>query len=67
MNQTFDIVFNDNSSSNNKGFEESIDYCKNYIKQYNGTNESYFEVYKGGLVQVVSNETGEVVYEEVVR
>lgn len=66
-NLTYDVVFNDSENSNNKGFKETIDYCKDYILHNNGTNESYFEDYKGGTVQVVCNETGEVVYEEEVR
>ena len=64
---TYDVVFNDNYDSNNKGFRESFDYCKRYIKGYNGTNESYFEDYKGGTVSIVCNETGETVYEEEVK
>lgn len=67
MAKTYDVVFNDNADSNSKGFKESIDYCKRYIKGYNGTNESYFADYKGGTVQVVCNETGDIVYEEEVR
>jgi hypothetical protein len=58
---SYDVVFHDNDSSNAKGFEESLQYCKNYIKNYNGTNESYFKDYKGGFVQIVNNATGEVV------
>lgn len=65
--KTYDVYFNDSTDSNNKGFNESIDYCKNYIKDYNGTNESYFEDYKGGSVSIVCNETGEKVYSEGVR
>lgn len=38
-----------------------------YVKLYNGTNESYFADYKCGVVQVVCNETGDVVYEEKVK
>ena len=67
MAKTYDVVFNDSEDSNSKGFKEPLDYCKRYIASYNGTNESYFEDYKGGTVQVVCNETGEVVYEEEVR
>lgn len=64
---TYDVVFNDSENSNSKGFHESIDYCKRYIKGYNGTKESYFEDYQGGTVSVVCNETGETVYEEEVK
>ena len=64
---TYDVVFNDDTDSNSKGFNSSFDYCKDYICMYNGTNESYFEDYKGGTVQIVCNETEEVVYEEDVK
>lgn len=64
---TYNVVFNDDNDSNDKGFEQTLDYCKNYIATYNGTNESYFADYKGGIVQIVCNETEDVVYEEEVR
>lgn len=64
---TYDIHFNDEYNSNNKGFEQSYEYCKDYIESWNGTNESYFADYKGGIVSIVCNETGETVYEEEVR
>lgn len=64
---TYDIYFNDDDNSNNKGFHESYQYCRDYIESNNGTNWSYFEDYKGGIVQIVCNETEEVVYEEEVR
>ncbi|WP_273084548.1 hypothetical protein [Capnocytophaga gingivalis] len=63
---TYNVVFNDDNNSNDKGFEQTLDYCKNYIATYNGTNESYFADYKGGIVQIVCNENDEVVYEEEV-
>ena len=65
--RTYDVHFNDESDSNNKGFSQSYDYCKTYIEAFNGTSESYFEDYKGGIVSIVCNETGETVYEEEVR
>lgn len=61
-NQTFDIVFNDNDNSNSKGFSLSLEDAKAYIQKNNGTNESYFADYKGGIVEIVCNETGEVVF-----
>lgn len=64
--KTYDVYFNDAENSNNKGFEYSYEDAMNYIKTYNGTNESYFEDYKGGTVSIVDNETGETVYEEEV-
>ena len=63
---TFDVVFQSDDSSNSKGFNATRQYCEDYIRMYNGTNESYFEDYKGGTVQIVCNETEEVVYEEEV-
>ena len=65
--KTYDVHFNDSTDSNNKGFEYSFEEAKSYIERYNGTNESYFEDYKGGTVSIVCNETGETVYEEMVR
>ena len=64
---TYDVYFNDEYDTNNKGFEESLDYCKAYIASNNGTSESYFADYKGGIVSIVCNETGETVYEENIR
>lgn len=64
---TYDVVFNDDSNSNSKGFEASLDYCKDYIQTYNGTDESYFADYKGGTVSIMCNETEEEVYSELVK
>ena len=64
--KTFDIHFNDNENSNNMGFNESLDYCKDYIARYNGTNYSHFADYKGGTVSIVDNETGETAHAEMV-
>lgn len=64
--ETFDVCFEDCDYSNNKGFEESFEYCYNYIKTYCGTNESYFEDYKFGTVQIVLTQTGEIVSEYLV-
>lgn len=61
--KTYDVVFNSETSSDSKGFECSIDYCRQYIDFYNGTDESYFADYKGGIVSIVCNETGEEVYQ----
>lgn len=65
--KTYDVHFNDSTDSNSKGFEETLDYCKDYIQMHNGTNESYFADYKGGTVSIVCNETGETVYEEIIK
>ena len=64
---TYDVVFNDDESTNAKGMKATKEDAIYYVQHYNGTNESYFADYKGGVVQVVCNETGDVVYEETVR
>jgi hypothetical protein len=61
--QTYDIHFQSNDSSMNKGFRFSLEQAANHISIHNGTNHSYFQDFKGGLVQIVCNETEEVVYE----
>ncbi|MCT4321821.1 hypothetical protein [Elizabethkingia anophelis] len=61
---TYNIYFNDSENSNDKGFELSLEQAKDYIKKYNGTNESYFADYKGGQVSIIDNETDQIVYEE---
>ncbi len=45
----------------------NLDSNLNYIRENNGTNNSYFRDYKGGTVSIVCNQTGETVYEEMVR
>lgn len=64
---TYDVHFNDENDSNNKGFKYSLEDAKGYIDSYNGTNESYFEDYKGGTVSIVCNETGETVFETEIK
>ena len=64
---SYDIVFNDDEKSNNKGFHETLQYCKEYIAMFNGTDFSYFADYQGGTVQIVCNETEEVEFETEVK
>ena len=64
---TYDILFSDNNDSNSKGFEMTFEDAKAYITSNNGTGESYFADYKGGIVAIICNETGDVVYEEEVK
>lgn len=66
MKKTYDVHFNSDSNSSSKGFHESYKYCKEYIDFNNGTNESYFEDYKGGVVSIFCNETEEYVYDETI-
>ena len=62
--KTYDVQFHDDQVTHSKGFKYSKEDAIDYIESYNGTNESYFEYYKGGIVQVVCNEDSEVVYVE---
>lgn len=64
--KTYDVVFNNETSSDSKGFKSSIEDCRLYIHLYNGTDESYFADYKGGIVSIVCNETGETIFETIV-
>jgi len=57
----YNIMFNDDQDSSDKGFAQTLDYCRNYIKTYAGTDESYFADYKGGVVSIVNNKTGQIV------
>lgn len=66
VDRKFDVYFNDSENSNNKGFEYSFEEAKNYIDQYNGTNESYFQDYKGGIVSIVDIDSEETVFETVI-
>ena len=65
--KTFNIHFDNDNDSNDKGLRESLEYCMFYIATYNGSNTSYFEDYKGGTVSIVCNETGESVYHTAVK
>lgn len=64
---SYDVMFNDDQDTNVKGWRMTYDCCRDYIAQYNGTNESYFEDYKGGIVSIVCNETEEYVYIEDIK
>lgn len=64
---SYDVCFDDGNNSNSKGAEFSLEEAMDYIKRYNGTDESYFSDYKGGIVSIYCHQTGENVYEEVIR
>jgi len=66
-NRTYNVYFDSDRESNDKGWKESYQYCKNYIDDNNGTRNSYFDDYKGGTVSVYCNETEEVVYSEPIK
>lgn len=61
--KTFDVYFHDSENSNNKGFEQTLEYCREYIRSNAGSEESYFADYKGGIASIVCNETDETVEE----
>ena len=65
----YDVVFNDSENSNEKGFRTTFWACVEYIKQYNGTDESYFADYKGETVSVFccDIEQQDRIYSETVR
>lgn len=44
--ETYDVYINDSANSVEKWFNESFDYSTSHIGSYDGSNESYFEVYK---------------------
>jgi hypothetical protein len=62
-----DIIFNNELNSSSKGFSITAKECIDYIKMYNGTSESYFKDYKGGLVEVVSRLDGTIIYTQIVK
>ena len=65
--KTYDVVFNDDQQSNSKGFRYSLKEAKSYVKTYNGSNESYFQDYKGGTVAIKCNEDGIFVFETKIK
>lgn len=64
---TYDVHFNDAAASNSKGFSASKQYCKNWIKAAEKTNDSYFADYPGGTVSIVCHQTGETVFEKKIN
>lgn len=65
--KNYDVLFNDDMNTNSKGFKGTFEECLNYIKAYNGTDESYFKDYKGGTVYIYCVTTGKMVYHTTVR
>lgn len=61
---SYDVHFNDATNSNSKGFSASKQFCKNWIKAAQITNDSYFADYHGGTVSIVCRETGKTVFEK---
>ena len=44
VERKFDVFFNDDNNSNNKGFEYSLEDCQNYIKWNNGERDINKEI-----------------------
>lgn len=66
IDETYDVHFNDSKDSNNKGFSQTYDYCKQYITEHNGGDDPWFMDYAGGTVSIV-NDNGETLYSEAVK
>lgn len=65
--KTYDVFFDSDTDSDNKGWQQSLDYCKNFIKTFNGTNNSYFKDYKKGTVSIICNEDQKRVFSTTVK
>lgn len=61
---TYDVIFNDDNSSNNKGIHGSKDECMRWIESNRHDSSTYFGDYKGGTVSIVCDQTEETIYEE---
>lgn len=59
---TYDIYFHNSENSNNKGFHMTWAEIVHYLRTAD-RNDSYWKDYKGGIYQIVRNETGEVIFE----
>lgn len=60
----YDVVFNDDYNSNNKGINGTYEECMNWIEFCRNDKSTYFGDYKGGTVSIIDIETGEHVYTE---
>ena len=63
--RSYDIFFwNDNRSEGRaKDWMDTYEGCLNYINNF-GDDDELFERFQGGVVQIICNETAEVVHEE---
>ena len=58
--KTFTIVFKKDRKTTYLGLRESLAYCEEYIHKNNGSdNMFYFKRFRGGIVRIMCNETGE--------
>lgn len=65
--KTYDVVFNDDANSNNKGINGTYEECMNWIENNRKDKSTYFGDYRGGMVSIVCNETGGYVYSEEIE
>lgn len=61
--KTYDIHFNDSENGNCKGFKMQLKEAVDYVI-YSAKEDSYYNDYKGGVISIVCNETGETIHEE---
>ena len=64
---TYDVIFNDDNSSNAKGIHGTEEDCMRWIESNRHDSSTYFGDYQGGIVSIVSDQTGDVVYEECIN
>ena len=63
--RSYDIFFwsEDKREGRAKEWMETYEGCLNYINNF-GDDDELFERFQGGIVQIICNETAEVVHEE---
>lgn len=64
--KTYDIYFNDSENSSNKGFSLTKEEAISYAERLLVTGDSYVSDYKGGVISVECNETGDTVWERAI-
>lgn len=62
--RTYDVEFNNDTDSNSKGIHGTYEECMDWIEFNRGDESTYFGDYKGGIVSIVCEQTGEHVYIE---
>lgn len=62
--RTYDVEFNNDTDSNSKGIHGTYEECMGWIEFNRGDESTYFGDYKGGIVSIVCEQTGEHVYIE---
>ena len=60
--KTFTVVFKKGKLTDDLDFNESLAYCEAFIHKINGSDDLVCNVYRGGIVTIMCNETGEDYY-----